>query len=56
MTSFGSDLFSFDLHIQPMACVWASLAILVVALISQWPGLRAIRTLSIPKIIKERLA
>ncbi|MCH7585458.1 MAG: FtsX-like permease family protein [Acidobacteria bacterium] len=56
MASFGSDLFSFDLHIQPMTYVWASLAILVVALISQWPGLRAIRTLSIPKIIKERAA
>ncbi|MCP3974025.1 MAG: FtsX-like permease family protein [bacterium] len=56
MASFSSDLFAFDLHIQPMTYVWASLAILIVALISQWPGLRAIRTLSIPKIIKERSA
>ncbi|MCH8899909.1 MAG: FtsX-like permease family protein, partial [Acidobacteria bacterium] len=56
MASFGSDLFSFDLHIQPMTYAWASFAIVVVALISQWPGLRAIRRLSIPKIIKERSA
>jgi putative ABC transport system permease protein len=56
MASFSSDLFAFDLHIQPMTYVWASLAILVVALISQWPGLRAIRKLSIPKIVKERSA
>ena len=56
MTSFSSDLFAFDLYIQPMTYVWASLAVVIVALISQRPGLRAIRTLSIPKIIKERSA
>jgi putative ABC transport system permease protein len=56
MGSFSSDLFAFDLYIRPMTYVWASLAILVVALISQWPGLRAIRKLSIPEVVKERSA
>jgi len=56
MASFSSDLFAFDLHINPSTYVLASLAILVVALISQIPGLRAIRNISIPKVIKERSA
>ncbi len=54
MASFTSDLFSFDLYIKPMTYVWSALAILAVALISQWPGLRAIRNVNIPEIVKER--
>jgi putative ABC transport system permease protein len=56
MASFSSDLFAFDLYIQPSTYVWASLAILIVALISQIPGLRAIKRISIPQIVKERSA
>ncbi len=56
MASFSSDLFAFDLYVRPTTFVWASLAIMVVALISQVPGLRAIRRISIPKIVKERSA
>ncbi|MCP3998178.1 MAG: ABC transporter permease [bacterium] len=56
LASFNSDLFTFTLHIQPTTYVFASLAILVVALISQIPGLRAIRRISIPKVVKERSA
>ena len=56
LSSFNSDLFAFKLYIQPSTYVLASLAILVVALISQIPGLRAIRRISIPKIVKERSA
>ena len=56
MKSFESDMFAFDLYIKPVTFVIAAAAILVVALISQWPGLRAIRRLSIPEIVKERSA
>jgi hypothetical protein len=56
MGSFSSDLFAFDLWMAPTTYVWASAAILVVALVSQWPGLRAIKRISIPKIVKERSA
>jgi putative ABC transport system permease protein len=56
MASFSSDLFAFDLYIRPSTYLLASLAILVVALISQIPGLRAIRRISIPKVVKERSA
>ncbi len=56
LASFSSDLFSFDLFIEPTTYLWATLAILAVALISQIPGLRAIRRISIPQIVKERSA
>ena len=56
MASFSSDLFAFDLYIRPSTYVLASLAILVVALVSQIPGLRAIRRISIPQVVKERSA
>jgi putative ABC transport system permease protein len=56
MGSFSSDLFAFDLYVAPMTFVWSALAMLAVALISQWPGLRAVRRISIPRVIKERSA
>ncbi len=56
MNSFSSDLFAMDLYIKPTTYLWASLAIILVALVSQWPGLRAIRRISIPEIVKERSA
>jgi putative ABC transport system permease protein len=54
MASFESDLFSFDLYIRPTTYLFAALAIVVVALISEWPGLRALRRIDIPRIVKER--
>ncbi|MBT8193609.1 MAG: FtsX-like permease family protein, partial [Acidimicrobiia bacterium] len=54
MASFESDLFAFDLYIRPSTFVISALAILIVALLSQWPGLRAIGRLEIAKIVKER--
>ncbi len=54
MASFSSDLFAFDLYIRPSTLVISALAILVVALLSQWPGLRAIGRLDIAKIVKDR--
>jgi putative ABC transport system permease protein len=54
MASFSSDLFTFDLYIRPSTLAICALAILAVALISQWPGLRAIGRLDIAKIVKDR--
>jgi len=56
MGSFSSDLFDFSLYMKPTTFLWAALAMVVVAFVSQWPGLRAIRRLSIPQIVKERSA
>ncbi|MDH3540107.1 MAG: ABC transporter permease [Acidimicrobiia bacterium] len=54
MASFNSDLFTFDLYIRPSTLVVSALAILVVALLSQWPGLRALGRLDIARIVKDR--
>ncbi len=54
MASFSSDMFTFSLYVRPVTFVFAGLAIVVVALISGWPGLRALRRLHIPTVVKER--
>ena len=54
MASFSSDLFSFDLDMSPWTPVWTSLAVLVVALLSQIPGLRAVRRLDIATVVRQR--
>ncbi len=56
MASFSSDLFSFDLSIRWTTFLWAAVAILIVGMVSQVPGLRAIRRISIPQVVKERSA
>ncbi len=54
MASFQSDMFRFELYVRPTTFLWAALAILLVALVSQWPGLRAINRMDIARIVKER--
>ena len=56
MNSFATDLFRFDLFMEWTTLVWSAVAMLVVALISQWPGLRAVRRIDIARIAKERSA
>jgi putative ABC transport system permease protein len=56
LATFSSDLFTFDLYMRPSTFVYAGLAIVAVALLSQIPGLRAIRRIDIPKVVKERAA
>jgi putative ABC transport system permease protein len=54
MASFQSDMFRFELYVRPLTFVWSALAILIVALVSQWPGLRAVRRMDIAQVVKER--
>ena len=54
MASFQSDMFRFELYIRPSTYVWSGVAILIVALISQWPGLRAVGRMDIAQVVKER--
>ncbi len=54
MASFGSDQFNFDLQMRPSTLVLSAVAIVIVALISQIPGLRALRRIDVAKIIRER--
>ena len=54
MSSFSSDLFSFDLDMNPWTLLWTSLAVLVVALMSQLPGMRAVARLDIATVVRQR--
>ena len=54
MASFESDMFQFDLYLRPTTYVFAALAMVTVALVAQWPGLRMVQRLQIAQIVKER--
>lgn len=54
MASYSSDLFHFDLHIYPQTPVLAATAVLLAALLSQWPALRAIGRLNLAAVVRER--
>ena len=56
MDSFSSDQFSFALQIRTSTLVLSALAILIVALLSEWPGLRGVRKLDIAAVARERSA
>jgi putative ABC transport system permease protein len=56
LSSFGSDAFSFDLQVRASTLVFTALAILLVSLLSQRPGLRAVKRLDIAKVVRERAA
>ena len=54
MSSFNSDLFTFTLHVRPSTFVFSALAMLGVALVSQWPGVRAVGRLDVARVVRER--
>ncbi|HET6495836.1 MAG TPA: ABC transporter permease, partial [Thermoleophilia bacterium] len=54
MASFSSDLFTFDLVLRPWTPVVVALALIVAALLSQWPVLRAVERIDIAKVVRER--
>ncbi|HEY6014238.1 MAG TPA: FtsX-like permease family protein [Candidatus Limnocylindrales bacterium] len=54
MASFSSDLFQFDLAVRPTTFLGTSAAIVVVALLSQWPSLRAVSRLDLARVVRER--
>jgi putative ABC transport system permease protein len=54
MSSFNSDLFTFTLQMRSSTLVLAAVAMVVVALVSQWPGLRAVGRLDVARVVRER--
>jgi putative ABC transport system permease protein len=54
MASYSTNWYSFDLAMRPTTPVFAALAILVVALVSQHPSLRATRRLDVGRVMRER--
>ncbi len=56
MAQFDNDQFDFSLQMRASTLVLAALAILIVALLSQLPGLRAVRRLDVAEVVRERAA
>ena len=56
MAQFSSDQFQFELQMRPSTLVLSAVAILIVALLSQLPGLRAVRRLDVAEVVRERAA
>jgi len=56
MASFSSDLFQFDLAVRPTTFIGTAVVIVVVALLSQWPALRAVNRLDLARVARERAA
>jgi putative ABC transport system permease protein len=54
MAAFSSDMFSFELYIQPLTYLLTAAAITVVGLLSQWPALRAVGRLELGQIVRDR--
>ena len=54
MASFESDLFQFDMYMRATTLAGAAVAVMVVGLLSLWPGLRAVRRMDVARIVKQR--
>ena len=54
MASYTSDMFRFDLHMRPTTLVFSALAIVLVAMLSQRPLLRAVRRVEMAQVLRER--
>lgn len=54
LSTYSSDQFHLDLVVVPTTLIVSSAAILIVAAISQWPGLRAIRRMDLAAAVRER--
>jgi putative ABC transport system permease protein len=56
MSQFSTDWFSFGVDARPSTFVLSCLAIMAVALLSQLPGLRAVKRLDVAEVVRERAA
>ena len=54
LASFESDMFRLTLDMRPSTMVLSALAMVMVAFVSQRPGLAAIRRMDLTRIIKDR--
>lgn len=54
MGSFNSDLFTFTLHVRWTTLALSAAAMIVVALVSQWPGVRTVGRLDVARVVRER--
>jgi putative ABC transport system permease protein len=56
MEQFSTDWFSFGVEARPSTFVISALAIVAVALLSELPGLRAVKRLDVAAVVRERSA
>lgn len=56
MGQFSTDWFNFAVEARPLTFILSSLAILAVALLSELPGLRAVKRLDVAAVVRERSA
>ncbi|MEZ5184782.1 MAG: ABC transporter permease [Candidatus Nanopelagicales bacterium] len=56
LDSYSSDQFTLNLYVNPLTLVLASAAIMGVAVLSQIPGLRAVRRMDVAEVVRERAA
>ena len=54
MSSFSSDLFSFDLHMRATTPLWAALGVLAAAMVSLIPATRVVRRLDVAGVVRSR--
>ena len=54
MSSFQSESFTFEVSISPTTYLVSAGAIVVAALVSQWPGLRAVGRMDIATVVRAR--
>ncbi len=56
MSQFSTDWFSFGVDARPTTFILSCLAIMTVALLSELPGLRAVKRLDVAEVVRERAA
>ena len=54
LATYSSDLFKWDLYIRPTTYVFTVIAILIAALVSQRPVLRAVQRIDVATVVRER--
>ena len=54
MASFTSDLFDFGLQMRGRTLVLSAFAVLGVSALAQWPATRAVRSLDVARVVRER--
>jgi putative ABC transport system permease protein len=54
MSTYTSDMLSFDLETHPSTLVLSALSMFLVTAVSLWPGVRAVRNLDIATEVRER--
>ena len=56
LATYTNDLWRFDLVVAPLTPILTAVAVCAAALISQWPGLRAVNRLDVASVVRLRSA